>query len=92
MHHDHLVLDATEDIQAQQVQRNRAWRRKHKYIHLRHDARHQPPIFKPEKKFKFMAGRPYKLKRAMQLGFEYPRISAQQQRLNAQADFWQTKD
>ena len=80
------------DLQTQQLQRNRAWRRKNKYIHLRRDARQSIPMFKPEKKFKFMAGRPFKLKRAMQLGFEYPRISAQQQRLKAQFEFWHSED
>lgn len=83
----YLVLEQTK-APPHTPKRNRAWRRKNKYTHLRRDARHHPSMFKPEKKFKFMAGRPFKLKRAMRLGFEYPRISNQQRRLNAQHEYW----
>ena len=85
------LLDQTE-TQQQNTQRNRAWRRKTNYLHRGHDCRHTATLWKPEKNFKLMAGRPFKLKRAMRLGFEYPRISSQQRRLNAQQDFWNDAD
>ena len=85
------LLDQTE-TQQQNTQRNRAWRRKTNYLHRGHDCRHTATLWKPEKNFKLMAGRPFKLKRAMRLGFEYPRISPQQRRLNAQQNFWNNPD
>ena len=81
------LLDQPQ-IQQQRPDRNRAWRRKTKYLYRGRDRQQTARFWKPEKKFKLMAGRPFKQKRAMRLGFEYPRISPQQRRLNAQQDFW----
>ena len=84
-------LDQSQ-IQQHRPERNRAWRRKTNYLHRGRDCQHTVTLWKPEKKFKYMAGRPFKLKRAMRLGFEYPRISPQQRKLRAQQDFWNHPD
>lgn len=72
-------------------QRNHAWRRKKNGLNKGRDTP-RPKTWRPEKQFKLLYQRPIKQKRAQQLGFEYPRISKQQQRLNAQYDFWNPND
>lgn len=81
------LLDQPQ-IQQQRPDRNRAWRRKTKYLHRGRDHQQTARFWKPEKNFKLLYQRSLKQKRAMRLGFEYPRISPQQRRLNAQQDFW----
>ena len=70
----------------------RAVRRKHYFLKRHQHYRHQYRFWKPEKRFKLLAQRPIKMKRAQQLGFEYPRISSQQRRLNAAYEFWISSD
>nr|WP_092619144.1 hypothetical protein [Acinetobacter marinus] len=67
--------------------RNRAWRRKLKFSHRGRDCRHLSTLWKPEKNWKHLYGRSVKQLRSKQLGFEYPRISSSQMRLNAQYDY-----
>lgn len=83
----YLVLEQTK-APPHTPKRNRAWRRKNKFLYRGRDCRHTSTFWKPEKRFNLMSGRPFKLKRAMRLGFEYPRISPQQRRLNAQHEYW----
>ncbi len=84
-------LDQSQ-IQQHRPERNRASRRKTNYLHRGRDCRHTTTLWKPEKNFKLLYQRALKQKRAMCLGFEYPRISPQQRRLNAQQDFWNDAD
>lgn len=97
MNTHNLHLDQTENLkdrpdEKHNPKRNCAWRRKIKFLHRGRDCRHTSTLWKPEKNFKLLYQRPIKQKRAMQLGFEYPRISPQQRRLNAQHDFWNSTD
>lgn len=89
-----LFLDQPQnqsELQLNCPQRNRAWRRKTNDLNKRRDTK-RPSTWRPEKKFKLLYQRPIKQHRAKQLGFEYPRISKQQQRLNAEHDFWKNAD
>ena len=54
--------------------RTRAWRRFHKRRCRQEDHKHFDRDIKPEKNWKLLYLRSEKLKRAFQLGFEYPRI------------------
>lgn len=83
----YLVLEQTK-APPHNLKRNRAWRRKNKFLYRGRDCRHTSTFWKPEKNFKLLYQRPIKQKRAMLLGFEYPRISNQQRRLNAQHEYW----
>ena len=77
-----------------ELKRDRAWRRKSNALHRRHD---QKRPFKAGrwtalKNWKHLYTSGLKRSRARQLKIEYPRISNQQRRLNAQQEFWNIPD
>ena len=59
-------------------ERTRAWRRHKNRVNKQRDMSHVGEMFKLEKNWKFLYFRSVKLKRAKQLGFEYPRINSRQ--------------
>jgi hypothetical protein len=69
-------------------QRNRAWRRKQKFLFRGRDCRHTTLLWKSIKKWKHLYTRPAKLARARQLGIEYPRVSKAQSLNDARFNYW----
>ncbi|MFW1951563.1 hypothetical protein [Acinetobacter beijerinckii] len=69
-------------------QRNRAWRRKQKYLFRGRDCRHTTLLWKAPKKWKYLYTRQLKIMRARQLAIEYPRISAKQYLHDARSNYW----
>lgn len=84
------------DISHQQLEinvtRDRAWRRKINYLHRGRDCRNTSTLLKPEKNFKLLYQRPIKLKRAKQLGFTYPQVSAELFKRKVAYDYWNPTD
>ncbi|MBK5646916.1 hypothetical protein ACG94X_11770 [Acinetobacter sp. ULE_I010] len=75
-----------------ELNRNRAWRRKVNYLHRGRDCRNTSTLWKPEKDWKLLWNRSLKRSRSKQLRIEYPRISSAKRRKQAQYDFWKTAD
>lgn len=97
MNTHNLHLDQTENLkdrpdEKHNPKRNCAWQRKIKFLHRGRDCCHTSNYWKSEKDWKLLWNRSQKRVRAKQLGIEFPRISPQQQRLNAQYYFWNTPD
>ena len=74
--------------------RDRAWRRKTNHLHRSHDQKRPFTAgrWTALKNWKHLYTSSLKRSRARQLKIEYPRISNQQRRLNAEQDFWNTSD
>ncbi|MDR2062985.1 MAG: hypothetical protein LBQ29_16495 [Acinetobacter sp.] len=69
-------------------QRNRAWRRKQKFLFRGRDCRHTSFCWRPTKQWKYLYTRQDKLARARQLGIEYPRISKAKFLREAHFNYW----
>ena len=74
--------------QQQNTERSRAWRRKTNFTHRGHDCHQNTKYWKPEKNFKLLYQRTDKLKRARQLGFEYPQVSAELYKRRSTYEYW----
>ncbi len=98
MNTHNLSLDQTETQQhpdeTHNPKRNRAWRRKTNYLHRGCDQKRRCTRgrWSALKNWKHLSTSGLKRSRARQLKIEYPRISNQQRKLNAQQDFWNTSD
>ncbi|MDH0564338.1 hypothetical protein [Acinetobacter courvalinii] len=69
-------------------QRNRAWRRKQKFLFRGRDCRHTSLYWRATKQWKYLYTRQDKLARARQLGIEYPRISKAKFLREAHFNYW----
>ncbi|MDI1224324.1 MULTISPECIES: hypothetical protein [Acinetobacter] len=85
-------MDITQQYFENELNRNRAWRRKVNYLHRGRDCRYTSGLWKPEKDWKLLWNRSLKRSRSKQLRIEYPRISSAKRRKQAQYDFWKTAD
>lgn len=85
-------MDITQQYFENELNRNRAWRRKVNYLHRGRDCRHTSTLWKPEKDWKLLWNRSLKRSRSKQLRIEYPGISSAKRRKQAQYDFWKTAD
>ncbi|BCX72631.1 hypothetical protein KTJ16_11290 [Acinetobacter bereziniae] len=85
-------MDITSQLFANDINRNRAWRRKVNFLHRGRDCRHSSTLWKPEKDWKMLWNRSLKRSRSKQLGIEYPRVSSAKRRKQAQYEFWMIAD
>lgn len=90
--HEFYPMDITSQLFANDINRNRAWRRKVNFLHRGRDCRHTSTLWKPEKDWKMLWNRSLKRSRSKQLGIEYPRVSSAKRRKQAQYEFWMIAD
>lgn len=85
-------MDITQQNYENNLTRDRAWRRKVNYLHRSQDHKRHTAYSRwmPSKNWKHLYTSSAKRSRARQLKIEYPRISNQQRRLNAEQNFWNT--